>query len=412
MKKLLILLFSTLISFNSYGASDEPILYSYNSYDFDNASKYTISNGDDDQFGCIMTQFIFSKEALNALKDNNKEVMDSLFLSDKLTAANILLYKDKVHWVDTDQYSKIQTNLVNQNFINLESPNADVESLLFQLINNNGSTLVCDFPFIKIEVDGEGLPIQTICWDTSDNIKWNEDYTSLFLVNNSVQPFTGKSKCYYSNGELSDEVNFIDGKMQGKWIYWHENGRKNSEENYRDGKLNGSSKSWNMNGNLIRDKNYKDGNPNGKWTFWHRNGQIEKIENYKDGEIHGNLTIWYANGQIQSDGNYIDGKKDGKWINWNQKGQITSEKHIKNGNIISETRYEYHYSNGSKKSVKNFNNNGKKHGKYTSWFKSGQTQLDTNYKDGNEDGQYTLSFEDGRVIERFYIDGECITGDC
>ena len=124
------------------------------------------------------------------------------------------------------------------------------------------------------------------------------------------------------------------------------------------------------------------------------------------------MTIWYANGQIQSDGNYIDGKKDGKWINWNQKGQITSEKHMKNGNIISETRYEYHYSNGSKKSVKNFNNNGKRHGKYTSWFKSGQTQLDTNYKDGNEDGKYTLSFEDGRVIERFYIDGECITGDC
>ena len=263
MKKLLITIFSILISYNSYGASDEPILYSYNSYDFDNASKYTISNGDDDQFGCIMTQFIFSKEALNALKENNKEVMDSLFLSDKLTAANILLYKDKVHWLDTDQYSKIQTNLVNQNFINLESPNADVESLLFQLINNddelifrmktpnNGSTLVCDFPFIKIEVDGEGLPIQTICWDTSDNIKWNEDYTSLFLVNNSVQPFTGKSKCYYSNGELSDEVNFIDGKMQGKWIYWHENGRIRSEENYRDGKLNGSSKGWNMNGNLV-----------------------------------------------------------------------------------------------------------------------------------------------------------------
>ena len=41
-----------------------------------------------------------------------------------------------------------------------------------------------------------------------------------------------------------------------------------------------------------------------------------------------------------------------------------------------------------------------------------KVQLDANYKDGNEDGNYTLSFEDGRVIKRVYKDGECISGDC
>ena len=65
--------------------------------------------------------------------------------------------------------------------------------------------------------------------------------------------------------------------------------------------------------------------------------------------------------------------KDGYDIieSWNHQGQKTSVIKSKEGNLISETKYDYHYSNSSKKSVRNFNNNGKLHGKYTSWFKSG-----------------------------------------
>ena len=395
MKKLLLLLSSILISLNSYGAGDEPILYSYNSYDFDNASKYTISNGDGDQFGCIMTQFIFSKEALNALKDNNKEVMDSLFLSDKLTAANILLYKDKIHWLDTDQYSKIQTNLVNQNFVIFESPNADVESLLFQLINkddelifrmktpNNGSTLVCDFPFIKIEVDEEGFPIQTICSETSDNVKWNEDYTTLFLVTKyNVEPFTGKNKCSLENVPYFEE-NYKDGKQDGKTTYWYENGQKELEVNFKDGKQDGKATYWYENGQIMAEETYKDGKRDGKTIEWEENGQIWSEGYYKDNKKDGKWISWYENSQKKSEKNYKDDKKDGKWTSWYENSQKKSEGVYKDGVLD---------------------------GKSTSWTENGQKQKDANYKDGKYDGKYTYWFSDDWIVEKLYKDGECISG--
>jgi len=414
MKKLLILLFSLFISFHSYGASDEPILYSYNSYDFDNASKYTISNGDGDQFGCIMTQFIFSKEALNALKDNNKEVMDSLFLSDKLTAANILLYKDKVHWLDTDQYSKIQTNLVNQNFINLESPNADVESLLFQLINkddelifrmktpNNGSTLVCDFPFIKIEVDEEGLPIQSICWETADNIKWNEDYTTLFLVTKyNVEPFTGKNICSLENVPYV-EGNFLNGKEDGKWT-WYENGQKVIEENYKDGKRDGKTIEWEKNGQFWSEGHYNDANnKDGKWTFWYKNGQKLIEENYKDGVLDGKSTSWHENGQLISKGYHQDDRKNGKWIFWYKNGQKKEETNYKNG--YGDGKSSSWHENGQKKEETNFID-GNQDGMWIVWYENGQQESEENYKDGVLDGKSTSWHENGqKKIEGGYKD--------
>ena len=392
MKKLLILLFSILISFNSYGASDEPTRYVYGEFNIDNASKYTISTGSMHEFSCLLTQIFFSQEALTAAK--NKKKFD--FMNSDFTPTSIDLYKNKVYWVDIDLNTKIKNN-----FVKFENMGLSDEDPLFELIHKDnelifrmetpheGSTLVCDFPFRVLpdeELDEEGYPIQTICWDRDfiNDVVIEKD--GLVFLKNRSQPFTGKNLCKYENGQIRQEGSFKDGKDVGKWTDWYENGQKSEEFDYSVG----------------------------TYTQWHDNGQM-----MSDGS-----NEWYDNGQIMSDGSnqwYRDGKlkkksyiKDGYdfFESWNRQGQITSLIQSKEGNFISETKYDYHYSNGSKKSVKNFNNNGKLHGKYTSWFKSGKVQLDANYKDGNEDGNYTLSFEDGRVIKRVYKDGECISGDC
>ncbi len=81
MKKLLILLFSLLISFaSSSGASDEPTRYVYDEFNIDNASKYTISTGSMHEFSCLLTQIFFSQEALTAAKNKKKfDFMNSDF---------------------------------------------------------------------------------------------------------------------------------------------------------------------------------------------------------------------------------------------------------------------------------------------------------------------------------------------
>ena len=377
MKKIVLCLLG-IVFLSSCGGNGEPTKYVYYEFNINNASKYTISKGDMHEFSCLFTQIFFSKEALTAMK--NKKKFD--FMNSDFTPTSIDLYKNKVYWVDIDLNTKIKNN-----FVKFENMGLSDEDPLFELIHKDnelifrmetpheGSTLVCDFPFRVLpdeELDEEGYPIQTICWGRDWDVVILKD--NLVFLKNRSQPFTGKNLCKYENGQIEEEGSFKDGKDVGKWTDWYENGQKSEECEYEYSV--GTCTQWHDNGQMMSDGSNK----------WYRDGKLKKKSYIKDGY------------------DFFE--------SWNHQGQITSLIQSKEGNFISETKYDYHYSNGSKKSVKNFNNNGKLHGKYTSWFKSGKVQLDANYKDGNEDGNYTLSFEDGRVIKRVYKDGECISGDC
>jgi len=75
-----------------------------------------------------------------------------------------------------------------------------------------------------------------------------------------------------------------------------------------------------------------------------------------------------TNGQKKSETNYIDGKKNGRFTSW--------------------------YENGKKESEENYEE-GKQDGLFTNWYESGQKKSETNYKNGNVDGLYSLWYENG-----------------
>ena len=86
------------------------------------------------------------------------------------------------------------------------------------------------------------------------------------------------------NAKHLREVNYKDGKRDGKWTSWYEDGLKLSEGNYKDGMKDGKWTSWYENGLKWTDRNYKDGKRDGKSSEWFANGQIKTEENYKDGK--------------------------------------------------------------------------------------------------------------------------------
>ena len=48
-----------------------------------------------------------------------------------------------------------------------------------------------------------------------------------------------KKREYYKNGNIDREVNYKDGKKEGKWTTYYENGQIYEEVNYKDGKEDG-----------------------------------------------------------------------------------------------------------------------------------------------------------------------------
>ena len=137
-----------MISFaSSSGASDEPTRYVYDEFNIDNASKYTISTGDMHDITCLVTQIIFSQEALIAMK--NKKKFD--FMNSDFTPTSIDLYKNKVYWVDLDLNTKIKNNFVkldlDEEGLEFELINKDDELIFRYKTTHQESPLVCDFPF-------------------------------------------------------------------------------------------------------------------------------------------------------------------------------------------------------------------------------------------------------------------------
>ena len=114
----------------------------------------------------------------------------------------------------------------------------------------------------------------------------------------------GRFALYHPNGKLFSTGNYVEGKVDGLWLYFHDNGKISDSIVYSKGKPVGIHLSWYPNGfprdstNLNTDGSgsyaswFDNGSPssagryseggrqNGKWKYFHKNGKISSIEIY------------------------------------------------------------------------------------------------------------------------------------
>lgn len=113
---------------------------------------------------------------------------------------------------------------------------------------------------------------------------------------------------FYSNGNLSSEGRYVNGKREGLWFDYHYNGMMSDSSVYVAGKLKGTKIGWYNNGYISDSAVYTsdgkavyvswfdDGNPssagrldNGKkegpWQYFHKNGNKAALEKYRQDEL-------------------------------------------------------------------------------------------------------------------------------
>ena len=96
----------------------------------------------------------------------------------------------------------------------------------------------------------------------------------------------GYYKEYHPDKSYKVVGNFVEGKQDGKWVWYWENGKIKLEVNYKDGKVG-----------------------DGKWVEYHESGKVKLERNYKDGKLEGKVVGYYENGQVKQEGNYKYGEK-------------------------------------------------------------------------------------------------------
>jgi len=136
----------------------------------------------------------------------------------------------------------------------------------------------------------------------------------------------GETKYLYKWGRIEKESNFTFGNLISHTeFFYYANGQRQSENNFKNGKKVGST-IWHDNGQKALEGNLKDGKSDGKITGWYENGQKEVEGNYKNGKNYGKYIEWYENGQKKLEANYIADMIDGKLTEWHDNGQIRTIK--------------------------------------------------------------------------------------
>lgn len=115
-------------------------------------------------------------------------------------------------------------------------------------------------------------------------------------------PFSGQYKEYYDNGQVKQDMNLVNGKIDGKVTLWYRTGTVKETRMFKTGLRDGLWVSFNEQEKKTGEASYRDDQKDGPWKIWDENGVL-RYEMY-----------------------YRKGQKSGLWIMYDESGNKTSEK--------------------------------------------------------------------------------------
>ncbi len=262
------------------------------------------------------------------------------------------------------------------------------------------------------------------------SIYFEEEYP--YLVGADVNGvLQGKFKMLNKLGQITGELNYKDGKLDGLQTYYYSDGAKFEEVTYSNGIKNGIYKEYYKNGNLKSEATFKNDVLDGEGFSYFMNGGKRCVRPIKEGKLTGLSVCYYPNGTKQSEYEYLNDKLNGKAIDYNEQGDIISSYYyldgLLNGEAItyydgkiisSQTNYDKGYAvqsykefyeNGQPK--KEFLLNGTKVDKVIEYHPNGKMQSETFYDNKEQTDKYVYYNESGeKYFEERYRNGKVRAG--
>lgn len=215
---------------------------------------------------------------------------------------------------------------------------------------------------------------------------------------------------YYSNGNIEEEVQTLDGQKHGVYKKFYEDGQLALMAEFKNGKANGPYKEYNKDGTLDESGEALMGERHGVRKEYY-NGKLETLTTYNNGKKDGKYEDWNTfKNQIKEAGFYKNDEKSGYWKVYDDYGNVDEEGPYVSGKKHGDWKYysTNYYSKKHKLLRKGSYQNGKKHGH---WYYYNHDEDLYEYKIYDY-GTMTKSVKDGieytygDVSGSLYITGE------
>ena len=197
---------------------------------------------------------------------------------------------------------------------------------------------------------------------------------------------------------LIQTIQFEGGRREGLLTTFYPNGNKNTEAEFRNNELTGIFKQYDESGALIVDRVFRDSIPVGPYReYFGRSVPAAEI-------------LIVNPRQVKLEGQYVDGKKDGKWVSYYASGEPAKVETFKNG--IQEGPAVEFFLDGSILSEVLYKE-GRPDGPYVRYSLPRMVEEKGNFKNGKRVGKWETYFPSSRIIESetFYDDNGNRTGE-
>lgn len=121
----------------------------------------------------------------------------------------------------------------------------------------------------------------------------------------------GKLKSYYENGNLYEEAQFDNGKIDGyRKIYFEDGSGVMIHESYADDVYHGTYEKFYANGKTKVKGKYENGSMEGVWTAYYPSGAIKDEVAMHANLENGPFKEYHENGAVKAIGAYKDGEQE------------------------------------------------------------------------------------------------------
>jgi len=235
----------------------------------------------------------------------------------------------------------------------------------------------------------------------------------------------GPWKHYYREGKVDREYVCVNDSIHGEFISYYKSGDVKMKRTYKHGTLHGYSTEFYIHGKVKEEGWFQNGNREQQWLGYYADGTLETDCYYLNDELTGEYYDYSIDGKIYSLFTYREGRitsfeyKDdngntrlGKKLDG--KEEEVAQKYL-NGQKHSQLEFTCGTYSGDimrwlpdgKPLFKNSIVNGKRHGRYQTYYVNGQLDLDGSYSWGTETGKWSWYHENGKLYnDGFFVNGE------
>lgn len=112
--------------------------------------------------------------------------------------------------------------------------------------------------------------------------------------------FTGLKVSYDEAGFKTAEIEFVNGKAEGKINRFYANGQLKETGYYLGGQKHGNWSSYSESGKLMSTAHFNKGNKDGEWLVWDAEGNLRYKLTYKNGTPIGEWAMYDELGKVSN----------------------------------------------------------------------------------------------------------------